>query len=168
MLYRIVFVILFCLLFFYGCYKNTGTDKKNMLGFRSYPEEVKKAVRNNASLSKLAPKEDPYISAILIGNIISFTIIFSLIGVIAKNAMGFKDFKDCFIYFLIFGEVLNLFDLVVIDLLWWRNSKRIRFSCLPNKEPYQNPKTHVDSFLRGIPTFVVVALLTAFIVNLFM
>ena len=60
---------------------------------------------------------------------------------------------------------MNLFDLVVIDLLWWRNSKRIRFSCIPEKEAYQNPKKHVDSFLRGIPTFAVVAVIVALILK---
>ena len=38
-----------------------------------------------------------------------------------------------FWYFLAFGEGLGLFDLLVIDLLWWRNTKRIRFSFLPEK-----------------------------------
>jgi hypothetical protein len=61
---------------------------------------------------------------------------------------------------------LGLFDLLVIDLLWWRNAKRIRFSFLTEKEAYQDPKMHLDFFWRGIPTFAVVAALTAAIVVL--
>ncbi len=41
---------------------------------------------------------------------------------------------------------LGLFDLLVIDLLWWRNTKRTRFSFLPEKKYYQNPKKHIESF----------------------
>lgn len=167
MLYRILFIVIFCLLFFYGCFKNTGSDEKNMRGFRSYPKIVKDKVRQDKELSKIAPKEDPYISAIVVANTISFTIIFSLIGVIARKSFNFNGFLDTFIYFVIFGEVLNLFDLLIIDLLWWRNTSRIRFSCLKEKEYYQDPQEHINSFLRGVPTFVVVALFTAFIVNLF-
>lgn len=54
----------------------------------------------------------------------------------------------------------------MIDLLWWRNTKRIRFSFLPKKEAYQNPEKHVGSFLRGIPLLATIAALTAGIVAL--
>lgn len=40
---------------------------------------------------------------------------------------------DAFIFFLIAGELVNLFDLLVIRMLWWPNTKRIRFSILPKK-----------------------------------
>ncbi|MBQ8780704.1 MAG: hypothetical protein IJZ72_03400 [Oscillospiraceae bacterium] len=43
-----------------------------------------------------------------------FIIIFGIIGVILKLTVGFMD---CFIYFLIFGEVLTLFDLLIIIAL---------------------------------------------------
>ena len=62
---------------------------------------------------------------------------------------------------------LGLFDLVVIDLLWWRNTKRTRFSFLPEKKYYQNPKKHIESFWRGIPLFAAVAALSALIVTAF-
>ena len=91
-----------------------------------------------------------------------------MIGLVGRNALGLQDFEATVWYFFWLGEGLNLFDLVVIDLLWWRNSKRIRFSCVPEKEAYQNPKKHVDSFVRGIPTFAVVAVLVGFIVGVLM
>lgn len=37
---RIIFVIGLCLLFWLICYLNTGSDKNNMIGFRSYTKEV--------------------------------------------------------------------------------------------------------------------------------
>ena len=49
------------------------------------------------------------------------------------------------------GEGLGGFDLVIIDLLWWRNTKRIRFSFLPEQSHYQDPTKHVSSFLRLFP-----------------
>ncbi|MGN0351024.1 MAG: hypothetical protein ACI4ES_05170 [Roseburia sp.] len=83
---------------------------------------------------------------------------------ILKFTIGFQDFAEILIYFLIFGEVLNLFDLVVIDLLWWRNTKRIRFSFIPGKQFYQNPKQHVDSFFRGILVFALVAVIVSVLI----
>ncbi len=116
---RIVVGVILYALFFGMCYMATGTDKKNIGGFQSYPDEVQKRVYQDETLGKLAPKKG-----------------------------------------------LNLFDLIIIDLLWWRNSERIRFSCVPEKEAYQNPKKHVDSFMRGIPTFALVAVLTGLIIML--
>ncbi len=52
-----------------------------------------------------------------------------------------------------------------IDLLWWRNTKRIRFSFLPEQKYYQNPDKHIQSFLRGIPLFAFVAAAAAGIVT---
>ena len=90
---------------------------------------------------------------------------FSVIGLIFRRALAFEGYLDAFIYFLVLGEGLGLFDLVVIDLLWWRNTKRIRFSFIPDKEEYQNPEKHLGSFWRGIPMFAAVAALTALIVT---
>ena len=159
----IVGIILYSL-FFVMCYIGTGTDKKNMGGFRSYPDEVQKRVYEDAVLGSLAPKKCS-VQIALISNFIMFTSIFSVIGILLKDILYIADFQSAFLYFIILGEGLNLFDLVVIDLLWWRNSSRIRFSCVPEKEAYQNPKKHIDSFVRGIFTFVAVALLTALIVS---
>ena len=96
-----------------------------------------------------------------------FTVVFSILGIILKEALCLGEFETTLLYFLMLGEGLNLFDLVVIDLLWWRNTSRIRFSCVPEKEMYQNPKKHIDSFVRGIPAFAVVALLATFILMIF-
>lgn len=90
----------------------------------------------------------------------------NLLGLVFKNALGLTGYRAAFFYFLVLGEGLGLFDLVVIDLLWWRNTKRIRFSFLPEKAPYQDSKEHIASFLRGIPLFAAVAAISAGIVTL--
>ena len=155
----------FALYFFYWlvCYLATGTDRKNLTGLRSYPDAVQRAVRAHPELGNIAPREKPTAS-ILLGNLLLFTVVFSVLGLALKGVLGLNDFEAAFRFFLALGEGLGLFDLVVIDLLWWRNTKRIRFSFLPEKAAYQDPSKHVGSFLRGIPLFAVVAVLAAWIV----
>ena len=96
-----------------------------------------------------------------------FTVVFSVLGLVLKNVLNLNDYLSAFWYFLAFGEGLGLFDLLVIDLTWWRSTKRIRFSFLPEKKYYQDPKKHIESFLRGIPLFAATATLTALIVTVF-
>ena len=162
-LIKIAVGVVFYALFFGMCYMATGTDKKNMNGFGSYPDEVQERVCKDKALGEFVPKRVS-IAITILSNVMMFTILFVIIGVVGKKPLGLHDFKSAVLYFFLLGEGLNLFDLVVIDLLWWRNAKRIRFSCVPEKDVYQNPKKHVNSFLRGIPTFALVSVLTGWII----
>ncbi len=157
-------LIMFIFYFLYWgiCYLCTGGDKKNLMGLRSYPENVQKIVREKISD---APKAKSILN-ILISNILLFTVVFSIMGLLFKNIYNFNSYLSAFIYFLLLGEGLGLFDLLIIDLLWWRNTKRIRFSFIEDKQYYQDPKMHIDSFVRGIPMFIVVAALSALITSL--
>lgn len=165
MMIKVCIVIGFCLLFWLICYLNTGDDKKNMKGFRSYPKEVQEIVKKDPTLSVLAPK-NVKMTTVFVSNVVLFTVVFLIVGVILKYTIGFKGFIDTFLYFVILGQTVNLFDLLVIDLLWWRNTPRIRFSCAPDKELYRNPKVHIYSFARGILMFLVPALVVAGIINI--
>lgn len=157
---KITVAVLFYLLFWFMCYLGTGTDKKNIKGFRSYPDEVQKRVLKNQELKRRAPKKTSILLT-MISNMLMFAVIFFVMGIIFKNAFKFSNYLSAFVYFLILGEGLNLFDLIVIDLLWWRNSKRIRFSCVPQIEMYKNPRKHIESFFRGIITFAISAVIGA-------
>ncbi len=164
MLAKITAALIFYMFYWLCCFFGTGTDKKNLAGLRSYPEAVQRAVREHTELGKVAPREES-VSAVLFGNILLFTVVFSVLGVIMKKSLGLNDFWTAFAFLLTLGEGLGAFDLVIIDLLWWRSTKRIRFSFLPEREHYQDPTKHINSFLRGIPMFCAVAVLSAAIVN---
>lgn len=142
----------FWLLYWGMCFLATGTDRKNLMGLRSYPEAVQERVRREPSLAGMVRRE-PSLAAILGGNLA------------LKGVLGLDSYGTAFWFFLVLWEGLGLFDLVVIDLLWWRHTKRVRFRFLPEKAYYQDPGKHVGSFLRGIPLFAAVAALAAGIVT---
>ena len=161
---KIIVIVAFCFLHWGVCFLGTGTDKKNLIGLRSYPDEVQNRVRSDSQLGKDVPKAKSAV-AILLSNLLLFTALFSILGLALKSVLNLNNYLSAFWYFLAFGEGLGLFDLLVIDLLWWRNTKRIRFSFLPEKKYYQDPKKHIESFLHGIPLFAVIAALTALVVT---
>lgn len=160
---RILVAVLFYFFYWGVCFLGTGTDRKNLIGLRSYPDAVQRQVREHPAFRAPLPKAKPLFS-VLLGNLLLFTVVFSALGLALKAVLHLTDYCSAFWYFLALGEGLGLFDLLVIDLLWWRNTKRIRFSFLPEKTLYQDPKKHLDSFWRGIPLFAVVATLAAGIV----
>lgn len=164
MLTKILVSTAFYLFYWFCCFLCTGTDRKNLGGLRSYPDSIQQKVRKHKDFCKIAPKEKSILS-ILIGSLLLFSVVFSILGLALKNVLILNSFRTAFLFFLALGEGLGVFDLVIIDLLWWRNTKRIRFSFLPDKADYQNPDKHIGSFLRGIPLFAVVAVITAIIVT---
>ncbi len=158
-----IFLVVFYFLYWGMCFLGTGTDKKNLTGLRSYPVAVQARAREQLGNKVPQAKSIP---SILLSNLVFFTLLFSVIGLIFKKSLAFDGYLSAFWYFLLLGEGLGVFDLLIIDLLWWRNTKRIRFSFLPEKEAYQDPTKHIASFVRGLPLFVAVAALSAAIVTL--
>lgn len=161
---KIIIAIAFYFLYWGVCFLGTGTDKKNLISLYSYPEEVQNRVREDPALTKNVPKAKP-MAVVFLSNLLLFTVVFSALGLALKSVLGLDGYLSAFWYFLAFGEGLGLFDLTVIDLLWWRSTKRIRFSILPEKQYYQDPKKHIEAFWRGIPLFAAIAALTALIVT---
>ena len=78
-----------------------------------------------------------------------------------------KSFWHNFLALSVMGQGLNLFDLFIIDLLWWRNTKRIRFTKIPEKELYQNPTKHIEAFGRALIMYSLIALIDGYFLTLF-
>ena len=151
--------IIICVIMWFVCFLLTGNDYKNLNGLRSYPIEVQDIIKEN---KKYKDKIKPInMIKVFISNLVMFSIILFIFGLFIKT----ENFIGNFINVLILGEVLNLFDLIVIDLLWWRNTKRIRFSDIPEKEKYQNPKQHIDSFVRGIIMYLIISVIDGIILT---
>lgn len=142
------------------CFLSTGTDEKNLIGLRSYPVDIQNIIKNNKKYKIRIKKVN--IPKVFITNLLMFVIVLFIFGYFIKA----NNFKTNFVNILILGEILNLFDLVVIDLLWWRNTKRIRFSEIPEKEKYQNPKQHINSFLRGTVMYLLIAIVDGIILTI--
>ena len=68
---------------------------------------------------------------------------------------------------LVIGQGLNFFDLLIIDLLWWRNTKRIRFTKIQEKKLYQNPTKHIEAFSRALIMYLLIALIDGYLLTLF-
>lgn len=109
---RILAALAFYFLYWGVCVLGTGTDKKNLLGLRSYPDAVQKQVR-----ARLDAPEEKLLYAILLSNLLLFTAVFSVLGLAMKRVLGLNGYWAAFRYFRALGEGLGLFDLVVIDLL---------------------------------------------------
>jgi hypothetical protein len=153
MKYIIAGIILYSM-FFLTCYLGTGRDKKNMKSFYSYPDEVQTKIRQNSDLSKMIPVKSSYLKTFL-SNLMLFTIIFIIIGFVLR----LSEFIPAFIYLLLLGEGLNLFDLIIIDCCWWSRTNRTHFGNIVDDNAYHGIIKHWTAFLKGIPVFACAALI---------
>lgn len=154
--------ICLCLAFWGICYLGTGTDEKNLKGLSAYPDELQSWVKADAVLG---PKVKIVSSSVrFLSNLILYTIVL----LIACSFIRKDGFLPNFWQVLIMGEILNAFDFFVMDLLWWRHTKRVRFSGTKNQpERYSNPKNHLISFAKGIVMFFMAAVIDGLMLSFF-
>jgi len=150
-----------CLVFALLCYLGTGTDEKNLKSYSSYPDAVQERIKDIAEYQGRF-KEGNKIAA-FISNLLVFLVLLFALGLPIRE----KSFWHNFARLSIMGQGLNLFDLFVIDLLWWRNSARIRFTKIPEKELYQNPRKHIEAFGRALIMYLLIALIDGYLLTLF-
>jgi len=79
-------------------------------------------VKKNPALKSKVGTASPFVS--FVSNILVFGIVLFIFGLFVKE----DGFQADFINLLILGECLNAFEFLIIDMLWWRNSKRVRFT----------------------------------------
>lgn len=154
-------MVILCSVFFSLCFLGSGTDEKNLRNYISYPDEVQKRIKEIEEYRGKFKETSRF--AAWVANFLIFTVLFLLLGIVIRQT----NFMHNFIGLLILGETLNAFDLIVIDLLWWRNTKRIRLSKIPQKELYQNPQKHIEAFLRAFVLYFFVALIDGYLLTLF-
>lgn len=154
-------MVILCSAFFSLCFLGSGTDEKNLRNYMSYPDEVQKRIKEIEEYRGKFKETSRF--AAWVANFLIFTVLFLLLGIVIRQT----NFMHNFIGLLILGETLNAFDLIVIDLLWWRNTKRIRLSKIPQKELYQNPQKHIEAFLRAFVLYFFVALIDGYLLTLF-
>lgn len=154
-------IVILCFMFFGVCYFNTGSDEKNIKSFSSYPDAVQSIIKENPILIGKIKTVKPFIS--FISNIVVFGLVLFIFGLFIKQ----KSFGDNFVKILILGQCLNAFDFLIIDMLWWRNSKRIRFTGTENMSTiYKSHRKHLVSFLKGIIVFLIIAIIDGLLLSL--
>ena len=154
--------MLLCSLFWAFCWLGTGSDEKNIRNFSTYPDEVQKIVKAHPELSGNIRQHLHFYGRISASRLLLFTALLFAMGLLTRQ----EYFAGNFLNTLLLGQALNLFDFLVIDLLWWRHTKRVRFSGTEESpELYADPRKHFYAFLRGVLLFLAVALINGYLLT---
>ena len=150
-----------CALLFLLCILGTGTDAKNLQNYSSYPDAVQSRIRSFPEYQHQFKEQNPLLT--FTANFLLFLVILFVFGIFIRQS----NFSHNFLSLLILGQTLNVFDLIVIDLLWWRRTPRIRFSKLPQPALYQDPRKHISAFIRAFIMYFAIALIDGYLLTLF-
>ena len=96
-------------------------------------------------------------------NFLLFLCLLFALGLLIRE----KNYWHNFLALTVIGQGLNFFDLLIMDLLWWRNTKRIRFTKIQEKKLYQNPTKHIEAFSRALIMYLLIALIDGYLLTLF-
>ncbi len=150
-----------CLAFWGICWLGTGTDEKNFRGIAAYPEEIQAKMLADPRFAGCPRPASG--GGRFLANLVMFSVVLLPLGYVA-GGMGFMRHFVCVLWL---GQSFNLFDFLVIDLVWWRHSRRVRFTGTKEaSELYRNPEKHWHSFLRAVPLFFITALVDGVILAL--
>ena len=105
-------LVALCDLFWGACWLGTGGDEENIRSFSCYPDAVQNILRARPELAGKIRSKRPAVT--FAGNLLLFAVVLFILGLLTRR----EDFTGNFRNLLILGQGLNLFDLVVIDLLW--------------------------------------------------
>ena len=150
-----------CALLFILCILRTGTDAKNLQNYSSYPAAVQSRIRAIPEYQHQVQEQNPFLT--FTANLLLFLVILFVFGIFIRQS----NFAQNFLSLLILGQTLNAFDLIVIDMLWWRRTPRIRFSKLPQPALYQDPRKHISAFIRAFIMYFAIALIDGYLLTLF-
>jgi len=112
----------------------------------NYPPEIQKRVKELEEYKGQIPTAENKISAKVF---VSFIIVI-IVSLILKYINGYSTFIEGFGYSFLIWTVVNIYDALVIDIMWFCHSKKVRFKGTENMDKeYKNYKFHIIESLKG-------------------
>lgn len=152
--------VILCGVLFLICFVGTGTDDKNLKSYASYPTDVQHQIKQIPTYQGRFKERRK--TTVFLSNFLLFLPLLFVLGLPVRES----SFWHNFICLSILGQGLNVFDLLIIDLLWWRHTKRIHFTKIPENEWYQDSQQHVLSFVRGAVLYLLIAVIDGYLLTL--
>jgi hypothetical protein len=160
-IYLIIEAVVCCILFTLLIIPRLLKDPVSCI--MSYPPAIRKRVASLPEYSAAFKVK----SKIQITIKIIFAVIISvLLGVIAYFS-GAKTFFDAFVYVFALFFIVNVYDMVVLDIIFFCHSGKVIIKGTEDMtKEYKSPKHHIISGLKGVLIGAAVSLVSACVVLL--
>ena len=153
--------IVLCLLFTIMVYLTSRDPIKIVY---NYPPKIQERVRSiDEYKDKITTKENKIIKKLIAS--ILFVIVISLI---LKYINGYESFTDSFIYGFIIWTIVNLYDAIVLDIIWFCHDKHFVFKGTEDMiDEYHNYFFHIKGFFIGEILAIIICSIAGLIIHFF-
>jgi hypothetical protein len=129
-----------------------------------YPTAIRKRVEGLPEYKNFVEAiERRHIIIKIIGAFL-FALVLAVISYLTDNKTFFQVFINTFILFF----VVNLYDLIILDIIIFCHSKKVIIKGTEDMiKEYKNPKHHIIGFFKGIGIGLFVSLLSGGIITLY-
>ena len=151
--------IVLCLLFTLMVFLMSRDPIKTLY---NYPPKIQERVQSLEKYRDKIPTEKKKLGAKIVASVL-FVIILSLI---LRFINGYTAFWEAFGYGFLLWTVVNLWDLVVLDIIWFCHDPHFVFKGTEDMvEEYHNYRFHAKGFLIGEALALIVCALAGLVVQ---
>lgn len=129
----------------------------------SYPKPIRERVESLPEYQGMLKKTE---AKDILRKIIGAVIIMVILALVSYFS-GAKTFKTAFWHSFIIFQAVNLFDIIVLDIMIFCNSKKIRIKGTEDMvSDYKNKTHHIIGGIYGLIYGAIVSVISAFLVTL--
>ena len=112
----------------------------------NYPQKIQERVRSLPEYQNLIPTQKNKLAAKLIASIIFLIIL----CIVLRYINGYTIFMDSFKYGFLLWTIVNLYDALVLDIIWFCHDKHFIFKGTEDMvDEYHNYWFHIKGFFIG-------------------
>jgi len=94
-------------------------------------------------------------------------IIIILVSLILKYVNGYTTFKERFLYSLLIWTIINIYDVMVMDIIWFCHSPKFIFKGTEDiKKEYKNYYYHIKQGLIGQIIGIIICFIIGLIIHI--
>ena len=128
----------------------------------NYPPKIQERVKSLAKYKNKIPTQENKIIAKLFASLLFLIII----CIVLRYINGYTTFKESFIYGFILWTIVNLWDLIVLDIIWFCHDKYFIFKGTEDMvDEYHNYLFHIKGFFIGEALALIICFLAGLIIQ---
>ena len=148
-----------CLLFTIGVYFMSRDPIKSLY---NYPPKIQERVKSLDEYKDKIPTNENKIVAKLFASIIFLLILCFIL----RYINGYTTFCESFLYGFILWSIVNLYDLIVLDIIWFCHDKKFIFKGTEDmSSEYHNYLFHIKGFFIGEVLALIICSISSLIIQ---
>ena len=151
--------IILCLLFTIMVYIMSREPIKTLY---NYPPKIQERVKSLKEYEDKIPTQENKLTA----KVFASLIFLAILCIILRYINGYETFIDSFLYGFLLWTIVNLYDPIVLDIIWFCHDKYFVFKGTEDmQDEYHNYWFHIKGFFIGELLALIICALSGLIIQ---